>query len=156
MRIKDEIFCFAHLRWCHNGWASNILIVVNAQTPLWHHRRWAKQKNLIFYSLISCQLTLSEVNPTQITLLTHFCCWWWCFHATYISSLDAWCFVVVQGDHIKYIVVTSMVVITVYFEVYCMFKSSKAMKHQFKITIWVLTPFWPLLGGQNCPVKTRF
>ena len=24
-RIKDEIFCFAHLRWCHNGWASNIL-----------------------------------------------------------------------------------------------------------------------------------
>ena len=27
MRIKDEIFCFAHLRWCHNGWAPNILIV---------------------------------------------------------------------------------------------------------------------------------
>ena len=27
MRIKDEIFCFAHLRWCHNEWASNILIV---------------------------------------------------------------------------------------------------------------------------------
>ena len=24
-RIKDEIVCFAHLRWCHNGWASNIL-----------------------------------------------------------------------------------------------------------------------------------
>ena len=23
--MKDEIFCFAHLRWCHNGWASNIL-----------------------------------------------------------------------------------------------------------------------------------
>ena len=23
-RIKDEIFCFAHLRWCHDGWASNI------------------------------------------------------------------------------------------------------------------------------------
>ena len=29
MRIKDEIFCFARLRWCHNGWASNILIVVD-------------------------------------------------------------------------------------------------------------------------------
>ena len=29
MRIKDEIVCFAHLRWCHNGWASNILIVVD-------------------------------------------------------------------------------------------------------------------------------
>ena len=26
---KDEIFCFAYLRWCHNGWASNILIVVD-------------------------------------------------------------------------------------------------------------------------------
>ena len=26
MRIKDEIVCFAHLRWCHNGWASNILM----------------------------------------------------------------------------------------------------------------------------------
>ena len=25
-RIKDEIFCFAHLQWCHNGWASNIFI----------------------------------------------------------------------------------------------------------------------------------
>ena len=24
-RIIDEIFCFAHLRWYHNGWASNIL-----------------------------------------------------------------------------------------------------------------------------------
>ena len=24
-RIKDEIFCFVHLRWCHNGWTSNIL-----------------------------------------------------------------------------------------------------------------------------------
>ena len=24
-RIKDEIFCFAHLWWCQNGWASNIL-----------------------------------------------------------------------------------------------------------------------------------
>ena len=24
--MKDEIFCFVHLRWCHNGWASDILI----------------------------------------------------------------------------------------------------------------------------------
>ena len=29
MRIKGEIFCFAHLRWCHNGWTSNILIVLD-------------------------------------------------------------------------------------------------------------------------------
>ena len=97
---------------------------------------------------ISCQLTLSEVNSTQILLifesmqhcrndqeqdklLTHFCCWWWCFHASIFLALmlvpppprDAWCFVVPQGDQIKYIVV-----ITVYFEVYCMFKSYFAQK----------------------------
>ena len=87
-----------------------------------------------------CQLTLSEVNPTQIllifesmqhcrndreqekTLLTHFCC---CFHATYISNLDTWWFVVVQGDHIKYIVA---ITVGLYFEVYCIFKSYFAQK----------------------------
>ena len=53
---------------------------------------------------ISCQLTLSEVNSTQILLifeslqhcrndqeqeklLTHFCCWWWCFHASIFLAL---------------------------------------------------------------------
>ena len=25
LRIKGEIFCFTHLQWRHNGWASNIL-----------------------------------------------------------------------------------------------------------------------------------
>ena len=24
-RIKDETFCFAHLRWCHSRWATNIV-----------------------------------------------------------------------------------------------------------------------------------
>ena len=28
-----RFFCFAHRRWCHNGWASNILIVVLRQHP---------------------------------------------------------------------------------------------------------------------------
>ena len=28
----QRFFCVAHLRWCHNGWASNILIVV---TSIW-------------------------------------------------------------------------------------------------------------------------
>ena len=28
-RKKDENSCFAHLQWCHNGWASNILIVLD-------------------------------------------------------------------------------------------------------------------------------
>ena len=40
MRIKDEIFCFAHLRWCHNGWASNILIVVDTGYAGIHHSKY--------------------------------------------------------------------------------------------------------------------
>ena len=50
-----RIFCFAHLRRCHYGWASNIhrgeyrlrrhppLKILDAH-PMRHHRRWAKQK----------------------------------------------------------------------------------------------------------------
>ena len=62
MRIKDEIVCFAHLRWCHNGWASNILIVVDTGYAGIHHSKYwtpihydtiedGQNKNLIFYSL---------------------------------------------------------------------------------------------------------
>ena len=40
MRIKDEILCFAHLRWCHNGWASNILIVVDTGYAGIHHSKY--------------------------------------------------------------------------------------------------------------------
>ena len=40
MRIKDEIFCFAHLRWCHNGWACNILIVVDTGYAGIHHSKY--------------------------------------------------------------------------------------------------------------------
>ena len=29
MRINNGMFCFAHLQACHNGWASNILIVLD-------------------------------------------------------------------------------------------------------------------------------
>ena len=59
MRIKDDIFCFTHLWWCHNGWASNILIVVtpvsttqnvgcpSIMTPL----KMGTTKNVISYSL---------------------------------------------------------------------------------------------------------
>ena len=38
MRIKDEILCISHLQWCHNGWASNILIVVYA--GIRHSKYW--------------------------------------------------------------------------------------------------------------------
>ena len=40
MRIKDEIVCFAHLRWCHNGWALNILIVVDTGYAGIHHSKY--------------------------------------------------------------------------------------------------------------------
>ena len=40
MRIKDEIFCFAHLQWCHNGWASNIFIVVDTGYAGIHHSKY--------------------------------------------------------------------------------------------------------------------
>ena len=60
MRIKDEIFCFAHLHWCHNGWASNILIVVDTIYYILYQNigcpsimtpsKMGKTKNLIFYS----------------------------------------------------------------------------------------------------------
>ena len=63
MRIKDEIFCFAHLRWRHNGWASNILIVVDTGYAGIHHSKYwmpihydtiedGQNKKSIFYSLI--------------------------------------------------------------------------------------------------------
>ena len=76
MRIKDEIFCFAHLRWCHNGWASNILIVVDTGYAGIHHSKYwmpihmtpskmGKTKNLIFYSLITQQGEIDINNLKQ-------------------------------------------------------------------------------------------
>ena len=41
MRINDGMFCFAHLQSCHNGWACNILIVVDAGKAGIHHS-WMK------------------------------------------------------------------------------------------------------------------
>ena len=40
MRIKDEIFCYSRLRWCHNGWAFNILIVVDTGYAGIHHLKY--------------------------------------------------------------------------------------------------------------------
>ena len=45
-------FCFAHLRWCHNEWVSNTLIVVvdaplkilDAHASIMTHQRWEEQK----------------------------------------------------------------------------------------------------------------
>ena len=47
---------------------------------------------------------------------------------------DAWCLVVSQGDHIKYIVV-----ITVYFEVYCMYKSYFARGFSLRAKVRIFT-----------------
>ena len=75
MRIKDEIVCFAHLRWCHNGWASNILIVVDTGYAGIHHSKyWTpihydtiedwQNKNLIFYSLTEGQPSDSKLSKS--------------------------------------------------------------------------------------------
>ena len=73
MRIKDEIQFFVHLRWCHNGWASNFLIVVDAgvttqnigcpsiMTP---SKMGKTKKNLIFYSLSKTHQIQTLMNIT--------------------------------------------------------------------------------------------
>ena len=38
MRINDVIFCFTHLRWYHNRWASIILIMMD--TCIHHSKYW--------------------------------------------------------------------------------------------------------------------
>ena len=48
---------------------------------------------LIFESIQYCRN-----DQGQEQLLYTFC--FVCFHATYISELDTWCFVVIQGDHV--------------------------------------------------------
>ena len=47
MRINNVMFCFAHLQSCHNGWASNISIVVDTGCTGIHHT-----KHPIVYSLM--------------------------------------------------------------------------------------------------------
>ena len=72
MRIKDEIFCFAHLRWCHNGWASNILIVVDTgvDAKWWtvHYKemfcKWLKLNLIKVYHMVK---TLKAVNWSFIS-----------------------------------------------------------------------------------------
>ena len=40
MRINNVKFCFAHLQSCHNGWACNILIVVDTGKAGIHHSKY--------------------------------------------------------------------------------------------------------------------
>ena len=64
MKIKDDIFfCFAHLRWCGNKWASSILIGVGTGYACIHHSKYwmpihydtiedgQNKTKIIFYSL---------------------------------------------------------------------------------------------------------
>ena len=80
MRIKDEIFCFAHLRWCHNGWASNILIVVDTGYAGIHHSKYwmpihydtiedGQNKNLIFYSLNEFNICIVYLNCNGLNFI---------------------------------------------------------------------------------------
>ena len=76
MRIKDEIVCFAHLLWCHNGWASNILIVVDTGYAGIHHSKYwmpihydtiedgqNKQSHLLFSKSTSSQIYSLSLHP---------------------------------------------------------------------------------------------
>ena len=80
MRIKDEIVCFAHLRWCHNGWASNILIVVDTGYAGIHHSKYwmpihydtiedgqNKQSHLLFSNCLLVK------RPLPGSVSTHLC-----------------------------------------------------------------------------------
>ena len=83
MRVKDEIFCFAHLRWFHNGWASNISIMVEA--GIHHSKYWmpihygtikdGQTNNLIFYSLSTKANWIYErrnsFTTQSVTIKTH-------------------------------------------------------------------------------------
>ena len=53
-------FCFAHLQWCHKDghpifWVvdAGLAIKILGVHPLWHHRRWAKQKISSFILILT-------------------------------------------------------------------------------------------------------
>ena len=76
MRIKDDFS--PHLRWCHNGWASNILIVVDTYHAGIHYSKYwmtihydtiedgqVKKSNFLFskcQSLHLCSRSLKNMN----------------------------------------------------------------------------------------------
>ena len=65
--IWDEIFCFAHIRWCHNRWASNILIVV---MPI-HYDTIEDGQNKKFH-LLFCKYYKWLFDETQIITFLFF------------------------------------------------------------------------------------
>ena len=67
MRIKDEIFCFAHLRWCHDGWESNILIVVDTGPPV----------PLSGYATASGSISLIYTPSVKVSVMSILSQLWW-------------------------------------------------------------------------------
>ena len=48
--IKDGIFCFAHLWWCHNEWASNILSGECQDISCWHVKQCPLTRNIFTHT----------------------------------------------------------------------------------------------------------
>ena len=114
MRIKDEIFCFAHLRWCHNGWASNSLIMVdtgsttqnNGCPSIMTHRRWAKQKIssfilLTFTILIICVIRQDVPKESQLTVAIILILWVSAIASSFIDNIP---FTTAMGKNIVMLV----------------------------------------------------
>ena len=85
MRIKDDIFCLPHLWWCHNGWASNILIMVDTSYAGIHHSTYwmpihydtiedgqDKKSHLLFSNWLMVN-DWFKVCQTQTNLVFHLC-----------------------------------------------------------------------------------
>ena len=95
MRIIDEIFCFAHLRWCQNGWASNILIVVDTvkspnvrptQRSVSQENAFKKSKNMLpffrkttgsnnSFTLIENNLRFFKIAKFEFKVTVHYSLW---------------------------------------------------------------------------------
>ena len=76
MRINNVMFCFAHLQSCHNGWASNMLIMVDTYPSIipihplcpsiMTRLKMGKTKHPIVYSL-------NQVKNIMLSVLHQYC-----------------------------------------------------------------------------------
>ena len=102
---------------------------------------------LIFESMQHCRN-----DQEQEKLLTHFCCWWWCFHASIFLALmlaprDAWCFVVSQGDHIKYIFFIACIKVTLHKQNFVKSNAKSIWKYNLGFDRLLTTFGWSKLPG---------
>ena len=99
-RMKDEIFCFAHLRWSHNGWASNILsggcrrtTTIKILVPIHYDTIKDGQSNkshLLFSFLVRIVLFLHFIGGIYLSkiLLHHFIGFIWLIIITPLMKIN--------------------------------------------------------------------